>query len=251
MKLSAIIITKNEQVMLPECLKTLDWADEIVVVDSQSQDRTVNIAKNVGAKIISVPSGTDYSTARNLGLAAAKGNWILYIDADERVSPQLKREIISAARNNPGETSYKVPRKNIMLGMWLKHGGFWPDYAHRLFSKDALIKWTGKLHESPTTKGTINKLKNPLTHYTARTISSALTKSAHWAPIEAKLLLGANASRVTWWRVIKVFKSKFFQVYIKRKGFLDGTRGLILAFIQAHHQASILVNLWQFQQQKK
>lgn len=248
MAISAIIITKNEAKMLPGCLKTLKWADETVVVDSESTDNTIDIARKAGAKIITVPDGTDYSTSRNTGQKTANNDWLFYVDADERVTPELRTEIKKTIGTNKLETrSYKLSRQNFMLGKWLKHGGFWPDYVHRLFHKDALVKWTGKLHESPTVKGEVSTLINPIKHYTARTIRGALAKSARWAPIEAKLLHQANVPQVTWWKLGKSFLQKFSGVYISKRGFLDGTQGFILAFVQATHQMSVLISLWELQ----
>ena len=249
MKISAIIITKNEEEMLSGCLKSLNWVDEIVVVDADSNDKTIKIAKKIGAKVVSVPAGTDYSTSRNEGKKSAQGDWLLYIDADERVPKVLRDEIKSITLSPKSLTlsSYKIPRQNIMLGRWVKHGGFWPDYAHRLFPKNALVKWTGKVHESPTVKGEVRLLKPYLTHYTARSINSALHKSSQWSQIEAKLLHAAASPHITWWRILKGFQFKLLELLIYKKGLLDGTRGFILAYIQAFHEASILVNLWHLQ----
>jgi len=245
--ISAIIITKNEAKMLPGCLKTLQWVDEVVVVDSESQDDTVNIAQKTGARVITVPDGTDYATSRNSGKKVAKGDWLIYVDADERVSPELKKEIISATSYRLQTTSYRIPRQNFMLGKWLKHGGFWPDYVHRLFHQPALVKWTGKLHESPTVKGDVGFLKTPIKHYTARTVKGAMAKSARWVTIEAQLFQQANVPKVVWWKPIKAFMQQFLQVFIFKHGWKDGTRGFILAYIQAFHQMSVLVRLWELQ----
>jgi len=248
MAITAIIITKNEETMLPDCLKSLNWVDELIIVDSDSQDKTTEIAKKYNSKIISTPDSTDYATARNLGLKHAARSWIFYIDADERVTSSLKKEIQDAtSTSSPQPISYKIPRQNIMLGRWLKHGGFWPDHVHRLFNSHALVKWTGKLHESPTVIGKTKSLSNSLQHFTARTISSALQKSALWAPIEAQLLFKAKSPKVSSLKIIKAFFQKLFQNLIVKKGFLDGARGIILAYIQASHHASTLVSLWQIQ----
>lgn len=262
MSISVIIITKNESKMLPRCFKTLKWVDEIVLVDAQSDDNTLEIAKKNKAKIITVPSSTDYASSRNSGQKAASGDWLLYVDADERITAKLKKEIISVI-NSPlpappklsGEgrsiiNSYKIPRQNIMLGRWLKHGGFWPDYVHRLFYKQALVKWTGTLHESPTVKGGVGLLANPIKHYTARSIKGALAKSARWITIEAQLLKQANVANVHWWKPIKAFVKQFLQVFVIKQGWKDGLRGFILAYIQAFHQMAVLVRLWELQKEQ-
>jgi len=247
MKLSVIILTKNEQDMIKDCLLSIkDLADEVIVVDSNSTDKTIKLAERLGAKVI--PGTGDYATLRDTGLKAATSGWIFYLDADERVSLKLATEIKQTIRQ-PFSQSYKLPRKNIIFGRWIKHGGFWPDPVHRLFKKEALTGWTGKLHESPRVSGPVGLLKNSLTHYTARSITKALTKSKHWSAIEAQLLYEAKAPRVAWWKIIKAFKFEFFHLFILKLGFLDGMPGLTLSFIRAHHQASVLVNLWQKQQQ--
>ncbi len=259
MSISAIIITHNEAKMLPGCLKSIEkLANEIVIVDSESSDQTVNIAQAHQAKIIIIPLNTDYASARNSGLAAASGEWILYIDADERITSKLKKEIFEITNYLTAQqahsptasrySSFKIPRQNIMLGAWIKHGGFWPDPVHRLFKKTALIKWSGKVHESPVVKGEVGLLNYPLKHYTARSINSALQKSYRWSSIEAQLLYEASTTRVAWWKLIKAFIQKFIEIFICKQGIRDGIRGLILAYIQAFHQMSVLVSLWQLQQ---
>lgn len=247
MKLSVIVITKNEQGVMKECLESiLKVADEIILVDSGSTDDTVKIARELGAKIIAA-SG-DYASLRSAGLKAAEGEWVFYIDADERVTAELIQEILQVTQ---GEAlrSYKLPRKNIVFGRWIKRGGYWPDPVHRLFKKEALTGWTGRLHESPQVIGQVGYLKQPLVHYTVRSIAAALEKSRDWSAIEAQLLFEANVPKVTWWKIIKAFKLELARQLILRLGILDGMPGIVLAYIRAYHQASVLVNLWQKQQQ--
>lgn len=248
MKPSIIVIAKNEAGIIQDCLESIkDLASEIILVDSGSIDNTVKIAKSFGAKIITTTG--DYSQLRNAGLKAATGDWVFYIDADERISPELAQEIKGVVNHKLRATSYKLSRKNIVFGRWIKHGDYWPDPVHRLFKKGALTGWTGRLHESPQVIGKMGYLKQPLTHYTVRSITAALEKSRDWSTIEAQLLFEAKVSPVTWWKIIKAFKLEFFRQLILRAGFLDGMPGLILAYIRAYHQASVLVNLWQKQQQ--
>ena len=246
--LSVIIIAKNEAGVIQDCLEsTKDLANEVILVDSGSTDNTVQIAKSFGAKIITATG--DYSQLRNAGLKATTGDWIFYIDADERVSPELAQEIKGAINHKPRATSYRLPRKNIAFGQWIRHAGYWPDPVHRLFQKTALTGWTGKLHESPQVVGQVAYLKQPLVHYTVRSIAAALEKSRDWSVIEAQLLFEAKVPPVRWWKIIKAFKLEFFRQLILRAGFLDGMPGITLAYIRAYHQASVLVNLWQKQQQ--
>ncbi len=256
MKLSVIIIAKNEQTVIRDCLESIQGlADEVILVDSDSSDATIKIAREFTAKIISAPTG-DYSQLRNLGLKSATGDWLFYIDADERATPELIQEIsqIMRSQGDPLRSynlrSYKLYRKNIVFGRFIKHAGYWPDPVHRLFKKEALTGWTGRLHESPTVTGKIGLITTPITHYTVRSISAALEKSRAWSAIEAQLLFEANVPKVTWWKIIKAFKLELFRQLILRAGFLDGMPGFVLAYIRAYHQASVLVNLWHFQHQK-
>lgn len=252
MLLSVIIITRNEEQMLAGCIKSVKpIASEIIVVDSGSTDKTLSIAKRHQAKVIQILPSSDYSTSRNQGLKKAQGDWILYVDADERLTPELRKEIKSICQRlkvNGQRLSYKFPRQNIILGKWLRYGGFWPDPVHRLFHASALIKWTGKLHESPTTKGQTLKLHNPIKHFTARTVSAALKKSAQWSALEAQLLYQTSPLKVNGLKVLKAYFATAFKLLVIKKGILDGIQGIILAHIQAQHQASVLVHLWQMQQ---
>lgn len=246
MKLSVIVIAKNEQGVIKECLEsTLKVADEIILVDSGSTDDTVKIAKELGAKIIA--AGGDYASLRNAGLKVAAGEWVFYIDGDERATAELIQEILQVTQGLPLK-SYKLKRKNIVFGRWIKHGGYWPDSVHRLFKKEALTGWTGRLHESPQVIGQVGYLKQPLVHYTVRSIAAALEKSRDWSAIEAQLLFEANVPPVTWWKIIKAFKLELVRQLILRLGILDGMPGIVLAYIRAYHQASVLVNLWHLQQ---
>lgn len=245
MKLSVIVIAKNEQGVIKECLESiLKVADEIILIDSGSTDDTIKIAKELGVKVIAATG--DYSQLRNAGLKTAHRDWILYIDADECITPELSQEI-KAAIHQSQATSYKLKRKNIVFGRWIKHGGYWPDPMHRLFKKEALTGWTGRLHESPQVTGQVGYLKQPLVHYTVRSITAALEKSRDWSDIEAQLLFEAKVPQVTWWKVIKAFNLTLVRQLILRQGILDGMPGIVLAYIRAYHQASVLVNLWQLQ----
>src|SRR3989338_3832044 len=200
MKISALILTKNEEEMIEDCLKQLDFVDEIIVLDQFSSDETADIAQKYTNKV-------------------------------------LKNKI----------SAYFIPRKNYILGKWLKHGGFWPDYVPKLFQKSKLRGWTGTVHESPIFSGESSKLVNPLEHMTARSLNKMLEKTIKWAKIEAELASYANHPRVNIVRVIKTFISEFLSRYFLNLGLLDGTQGLIQALFQAYHRSIMLVYLWEIQ----
>lgn len=244
--ISSVVITKNEEKMIEGCLQSVSWADEIIVVDSHSVDKTVEIAKKYTNKIFDIQKGS-FSDRRNLGLSKASGGWILYLDADERISSDLKTEILNTVSQTNASSAYAIPRKNIMFGTWVKYGGWYPDYQVRLFKKDKLIGWQGELHERPKVTGEIGKLKNDLIHYTHRSISETLQKKLEWSGIEAAERLKAGHPKITWPRIIKVMMGEFISRYFLKSGWRDGTVGLILAADEAFSMFVIYTRLWEMQ----
>jgi len=175
MKISALILTKNEALMIEECLKQLDFADEIIVLDQNSTDETKKIVSKYTSNIFN-STNDNFDANRNILAQKANNRWLLYLDADERLNHELIMEIKQKIKKND-YTAYYFPRKNIMLGKWVKNGNWWPDYSPRLFRKDKLKHWIGKVHESPQIEGQYGYLINPITHLTARNLSQMLNKS--------------------------------------------------------------------------
>lgn len=244
-KISALILAKNEENMISDCLSQLKFADEIIVLDQQSSDNTVKIAQKYTKKIIKTQID-DFAKNRDVLKKSAKNEWILYIDADERLEKQANIEIFNAIKNSK-HSAYYFPRKNIILGKWLRYGGWWPDYVPRLFKKSNLIGWEGRVHESPRVEGSSGYFKSPLTHLTAPNISHMFNKSINWAKIEAELNFKANKPRVNILKLIYSTFREFFSRYFLKLGFLDGTAGLIEAIYQGYHTAMVLVYLWELQ----
>ncbi len=245
MKISALILTKNEDEMIEDCLKQLDFIDEIIVLDQYSSDETQEIAQKYAQKILKTKL-LDFDKNRNILASEAKGDWLLYVDSDERYSSDLKKEIQEAVKNDQ-ISAYFIPRKNYVLGKWLKHGGFWPDYVPKLFKKENLKGWRGAVHESPIFKGESSKLTNPIEHITARNLNKMLEKTIKWAKIEAEMASGANHPHVNIARIIKAFVFEFISRYFLKLGMLDGVQGLIQALFQGYHRSIILVYLWEIQ----
>lgn len=251
MKLSVIIIAKNEEEMVEDCLKSVKWADETILVDTGSTDKTVEITKKFGAKIINISTKKlAYAKWRNKGLEAAKGDWLLYLDADERVTPNLKKEIEQVIKKDKG-TAFAVPRRNFLLGKELHWGGWWPDYVKRLYRRDKLKGWKGELHEEPIFEGEMGHFKNPMIHLQPDSIEPMLEKSIKWSKIEAKLLDEANHPPVTWWRILRMGATTLFDRLIKKQGFRDGTAGWIESIYQVFHTMIIYMQLWEIQQKRK
>lgn len=243
--ISILILAKNEESLIGDCLKQLDFADEIIVLDDQSADKTVKLARKFTDNIITSKISS-FSKNRNTLKNAAKNDWVLYLDADERLSKNSISEI-SQAILEESHSVYYFPRKNIILGKWLKHGGWWPDYVPRLFNKSRLKSWHGEIHESPEVVGSKGFLKSPIVHLTAPDMSGMITKTIKYAKIEAKLQYRANHPKVNIPKVIIAPTREFGRRYLIKLGFLDGTVGLIEALFQSFHTAVVLVYLWELQ----
>ena len=250
MKLSVIVIVKNAEKQITDCLKSVcHLADEIIVIDDQSEDKTVKIAEKMGAKVI-IHKMKDFADQREFGLRQVQDEWVLYVDADEVVSQKLKEEIQSTIKNqqlriNKQIVAYKIPRKNFYFGNYE-----WPtiEKIERLFLRKALKGWKGAIHESPIVDGKIGELKNYLLHYTHQDLSSMVKKTNEWSEIEAQLLFESNHPRMTWWRFLRIMLTKFWQSYVNQGGWKIGSPGLIESIYQAYSYFIVYTKLWEKQQ---
>ncbi|MCL5090878.1 MAG: glycosyltransferase family 2 protein [Patescibacteria group bacterium] len=261
MMLSAIVLTKNEEAVIEDCLNSVKWADEIVIVDNGSTDNTLKLAKNFNPKIVHSPPENSFADHRNLGAKAANGDWLLYVDADERVTPELKEEIFSLIANClpcKGElliaqpVAYAIPRKNIRLTKVLYHGGWWPDYVLRLMKKESLEEWQGELHEQPVIKGKTGYLKEAFIHFSHRgSFEHKLQNTIKWSKIEAEKMLLANHPPMTITRFLSAMAREFYKRMIKYQAFRDGTEGVIEAFYQVFSVFITYARLWEMQNSKE
>ena len=259
--ISAIVIAKNEQNKIGDCLESIVWCDEIILVDNDSVDETVDIAKDHKARIFEYKGG-NYSDLRNEGLKHAKGKWILYVDADERITPLLRNEILSLITDHQSPiniySTYAIPRKNIVLGKELKHGGFGEsDYVKRLFKRKNLKKWTGDLHEEPNFihKGIVTTgkpqelgfLKNKMIHIKAQTLEEMVEKTNKWSEVEARLMFEAKHPPMNIPRFLSAIGREFWFRMIKHKAFLDGSIGIIHGMYQVFSRFISYSKLWEMQ----
>ncbi len=253
--LSIVIIAGNEEKMIVDCLKSCDWADEIVMVAANSSDNTVSLAKTTIPEIKIVKTNDEYNKNftkwRNLGYKNATKDWILYIDADERITPILKTEILSAIskKNNPS-AYYVIPRANYFLGKRVRHGGSYPDYVKRLYQKKYFKGYQGILHEEPIVEGPLSYLKSDLLHYTHRDLSSMINKTLVWTDMEAQALYKSNHPPIVWWRIIRMMITKLYERLIKQKMWKDGTVGWISAIFESFDTFIIYARLWEIQQKQ-
>ena len=252
--ISVIVIARDEEKNLPDCLKSIKWADEIIIVDSGSKDNTVNIARNFGARVVQQLTG-GFSAIRNKGVKEAKGDWILYVDADERVSSSLRKEINSkiakgrtAGLDSKSKFSaYAIPRKNIILGKEMRYGGWWPDYVKRLFLKKNFKQWTGELHEEPEFEGELEHLIQPFIHLKHDNLSDMVTKTNEWSEIEARLMFVANHPPMNFPRFVSAMAREFWTRIVKYNAFLDGPEGIIYAQYQVFSRFVSYAKLWELQ----
>lgn len=242
MKISAIIITRNEEGNISDCIKNLSFADEIIVVDNCSVDMTVQIAQNLGAKVHKIP-GLDFSYLRNIGKEKAKSDWLLYVDADERVSKELSQDIKNSVKSPQDNASFYLTRKNYFLGIPSPN----MEKIIRLMKKESLIGWQGSLHESPLIAGKIGTLNGYLFHYTHRDISSMVVKTNEWSEIEAQLLYKSNHPVMREWRFLRIILTAFVRSYIKQKGWKMGRVGFIESIYQAFSGFITYAKLWEKQ----
>ena len=229
--LSAIVLTKNEAGNITACLKSLRWCDEIIVIDDCSQDETVVLAQKLGAKVYRRALQNDFAGQRNFGLAKASGAWVLFVDADERVTPPLRDEIIQAI--NLPVAGYFLKRVDYLWGRPLQHG----ETAHvrllRLARKTA-GQWQRQVHEIWQIKGATEELKNPLFHYPHQDLSEFIDHLNFHSSLHAQALAKEHKKS----SIVKVAfypPAKFLQNYFWRQGFLDGMPGLISALMMSWH----------------
>jgi len=252
-KLSVIILTRNEEEVIKDCLESVKWAEEIVVVDNDSIDKTLSIAKKYGVKIIRSPVGNSFADHRNLGAKTAKGEWLLYVDADERVTPLLRKEIESVIGNQLSTAkkfaAYALPRRNIRLTKELHWGGWWPDYVLRLMRKDKLEGWQGDLHEQPEIDGEVGYLKEALIHFSHRgSFENKLQNTINWSKIEAQKLYESGHPPMNVPRFVSAMGREFYKRMIKFQAWRDGTEGVMEAIYQVFSVFITYARLWEKQQ---
>ena len=231
MKVSATIITYNEERNLSRALESLRCADEIVVVDSGSSDRTVEIAQRLGARVIE-STWQGYAKQKNFAADSASHDWILSLDADESLSEALEAEIWRLKKTGPQFDAYTMPRLAQYLGKWIRHSGWYPDRKVRLYDRRK-AQWVGEyVHESVAVNGTVGHLDANLLHFTCESLSEHMKTMDRYTTLAAEQLVESGRT-VTWWRLIFEPPWTFFRSYILKLGFLDGVEGLAIANMAA------------------
>ena len=245
--LSAIIIAKNEEARIGKCIDALEFADESKLLDNSSSDKTSQVAKTHGAAVHSFHSA-NFAELRNEAAALCHNEWFLYVDADEVVSRELASAIQQTvnAWKPKDAAGFEIHRKNYYLGV------SWPsgEWMLRLFRRDSFKQWRGSLHETPVIEGAIGRIQGDLVHDTHRTMSEMVSKTNEWSETEALLRLEAHHPPITWWRIIRVTLTGFWNSFVVHGGWRVGTVGWIESMYQGFSMFVTYAKLWEFQRKK-
>lgn len=226
-RLSVIVIALNQEANMGPCLESVAWADEIVVADAGSRDRTVEVARSYTDRIFDT-EWRGFAGTKNFALDQARGAWIFSLDTDERVPPALKDEILQVVQANGPLTGYRVPRKNYFGGRWVKHLGWYPDYTLRLFLRGQGRFLDREVHEEVKVAGPVGNLKTPLEHYTYTDVADYVTRMDRYARLAAREMAKSGRRPYPGELVWRPFFT-FLNLYFLRRGFLEGALGLTLA----------------------
>ncbi len=249
MTLSVVLITLNEQTNLARTLQSVGWADEIIVVDSGSSDRTVEIARDFGAKVFA-EEWKGFSGQKNSAIAKATCDWVLSLDADEEVSPELAGEIRSATQSS-AVAGYEVPRKNIIFGRWLRWGGNWPDRKLRLFRRGQGRVVDRPVHEAIAVEGAVGRLDSALIHYAYPTLASYIEHMQRYSTLAAEVIVKERKQTWFWFdvwlRPLITFKWRYFF----RLGFLDGREGFLFHTYHAVYVSWKYAKAWELSRESR
>jgi len=252
--ITVLIYTHNEEKNIIDCIMSAKLlSDNVILIDMESQDKTTQIAKEHNVTVYNFPYSQYVEPARKFGIEQAKTDWVLILDADERITQELAKEINNVLNsnykdqitnqvqnsndkindNNIENSHYKIPRKNIFAGKkWLKHGGWWPDQQIRLINKRFFVDWPTQIHSTPIIKGDRGFLQQPLLHFFHGDLETMVDKTINFENIESDLLLKANkpVATITFFRK---FFGELFRRLIVKKGFMDGIIGIMESIYQA------------------
>ncbi|HUD20192.1 MAG TPA: glycosyltransferase family 2 protein [Patescibacteria group bacterium] len=244
--ISVVVSAFNEERTLSRCLTSVSFADEIIVVDNTSSDKTPEIAHKFTKSVFTRPNELMLNSNKNYGFTKVKSDWILNLDADEEIPPDLAKEIQSVVRNNPKENGFWIKRKNYSFGKWITHGLWWPDKQIRLFRRGAGKFPCIHIHEYIAVDGQVGELTLPYVHHNYESVHQYLTKIDRASTSEALTLKEMNHQFV-WYDAIRFPLSDFLKIYFAEGGFKDGLHGLVLALFQAFYSFAVFAKYWEMQ----
>ena len=246
--LSVTIITLNEAEHIGAAIDSVRWADEIIVVDAGSTDRTAEIVRERGVRL-ETRAWSGYADQKNFAASLAAHDWILSLDADERVPPDLADEIRATLRAGPDAVGYRIPRVTFHLGRWIRTTDFYPDYQTRLYDRRQ-ARWQGRLvHESVQVDGRRGQLRHDLQHYSFKDLSDQLARINHYSTLSARQMYDAGARSSAWHMVVHP-PAAFLRNYVLRRGFMDGSVGLTISLMNSYGVFLKFAKLWELQRSR-
>jgi glycosyltransferase involved in cell wall biosynthesis len=243
-KLSVYVIAYNEESKIRECLESVKWADELVVADSFSTDRTVQIAREYTDKVIQVKF-EGFGKLRNDVLKRLENDWVLSVDSDERVTPELKDEVLSLLASEPGADAYLVPRKSHFMGRWIRHCGWYPDFRQpQLFNRKKMKYTEQMVHETYELDGRLSRLKGHVLQFPFLDLNQFFWKMDRYSTLRAGEM-NAQGRRFRISDIIIHPAAMFIRMYVSKAGFLDGARGFVLSLLYAYYTMIKYIKLWE------
>lgn len=245
MSISAMVNTCNEEKNIAACLQTLQWVDQLVVVDSGSTDNTVALAQRYAHEVVTIPQG-DFAAIRNAGLEHLTGDWVVVVDADERVTPELRAEIQRRIAANPVESGFFIPRRNMFNGHVIVTCGWYPDYVLRLFRNSPHHRFSGRVHERVQLDGATGKLTHPFVHNTYESLEHYLHKFNRYTTLAAEMMY-EKGRRTNLLHLLFRPPLEFVSNYVLKGGFRDGIYGLIISYMSSAYIFTKFAKLWLMQ----
>lgn len=248
--LSVVVITKNEESRIRECLQSVAWAGEIIVLDDHSTDRTVEIAREFTDKVFRRVMDIE-GKHRNYAYSLAANDWVLSLDADERVTPELRDELVSVLSSHPSCNGYTIPRKNFLGKVWVRYGGMYPSAQLRLFRKDKFrYDEEAEVHPQAYMPDPRGALKSDILHYTYRDFTDAVAKLDRQTDLEARKWF-REKRKVGMLGTLRKMVDRFWRAYVSKKGHKDGIIGLFLAVNSGMYQFLSYAKYWEMKRDQK
>ncbi len=250
--ISVVLSVRNEEVKIERTLASVQWADEVVVVDNESTDKTASIARQYGAKVMRGKNNPMLNVNKNFGFTKAKSDWILSLDGDEVIPPELAKEIqdithqrINASTHPADVVGYWIPRKNILFGKWIQHGLWWPDKQLRLFKRGMGRFPCKHVHEYLSVDGPTAELAAPMMHYNYESVSQFIRKMDEIYTVSEVENHVSSGYQLAWYDAIRFPVSDFVKTYFAQAGYKDGLHGLVLSMLQAFYSFVVFTKLWE------
>jgi glycosyltransferase involved in cell wall biosynthesis len=247
--ISVCIITKNEEANIARCVRSVRWADEIIVVDANSTDRTRDLAREQGARVME-RRWEGFASQKEFAVQQCSSDWVLSLDADEEVTEELKNEVQELLSAGTAFDGFEIARKSYFLGKWIRYGGWYPGYQLRLFRKSKTRMNHRPVHEGFLVDGPVRRLTSDINHYTYTSLHQYIDKMNDYSSLDVMNKISSRKI-IRWYNFILNPLSAFLRMYISLQGFRDGFQGFLLAWYSALHVLVIYAKSWEYQTARK